>query len=214
VYEAASTGEDSDSRPLTAKQAAEIARVHPSSVRTWVREGRLEAVQQQPLVLIDPATLDAFLRNRASPQQATAEVTEAESLAPSAWAQEVSAMLDVSGMPAVDTPKDAVWLALVLAQQRELEAAKAREARLLDLLDQATKPTPLPPRRLKVSEMTLVHRVKHYLESVGRPQRAWQVQQALKLDKPPHRELSRLVGRGEIRRLRAGLYAAIERPSR
>ena len=99
---------------------------------------------------------------------------------------------------------------LVLAQQREIEAAKAREARLLDLLDAASKPTPQIPRRLKVGEMTLVYRVKRYLESVGRPQRAWQVQQALKLGKPPHRELSRLHSRGEIRRLRDGIYAALD----
>jgi excisionase family DNA binding protein len=210
VYEAASAGEDDISRPLTAKQAAVVAQVRPSSVRTWVREGKLEAVQQYPLILIDRATLDAFLRDREAltlPPAQDAETEVDDTVDP---AQDESAMLDILHMPAVDTPKDEVWRALVLAQQREIEAAKVREARLLSLLDAATKPTPQIPRRLKANEMTLVYRVKHYLESVGRPQRAWQVQQALKLDKPPHRELSRLVGRGEIRRLREGVYAALE----
>lgn len=210
AYEAISEDEDNDSRPLTAKQAAVIARIHPTRLRSWVREGRLEAVQKKPLLLIDRATLEAFLRRREAPEQAPVHIPEPE--AEETWdpAQEESAMLDRLHMPAVDTPKDEVWRALVLAQQREIEAAKAREARLLDLLDQASKPMPRLARRLKLGEMALIYRIKHYLESVGRPQRAWQVQQALKLDKAPHRELSRLVGRGEIRRLREGVYIALE----
>jgi len=103
-----------------------------------------------------------------------------------------------------------MWRALVLVLQRELDDAKAREARLLDLLGQATKPIPSPSRRLKVDEMALIHRIQNYLESVGRPQRAWQIQRALKLDKPPYRELSRLVARGQIQRLCDGVYAAVE----
>jgi excisionase family DNA binding protein len=220
AYEA--RAEDDASRPLTAKQAADIANVHPSSVRIWVREGKLEAVEQQPLILIDPATLEAFLRDRdrASlrrvPAEEMVEVWRPEDQAHDTDdpVPDEEAMLDVLRMPAVDTPKDEVWRTLVLAQQREIEAAKAREARLLNLLDQATQPTPRTPQRVKVSEMTLVHKVKRYLESVGRPQRAWQVQQALKLDKPPHRELSRLYGRGEIRRLRDGIYAALDQSPR
>jgi hypothetical protein len=186
----------------------------------WVRDGSLAAVQVKP-IRIDPATLKVFLLERARPKKPPIpdselfdEVdTETDLTAPSPADDDVHEHVEMPPMPSIVSPKDELWQTLVLTLQRQLTAAETREAQLLSLLDHATRPKPRIPRRLKVGDMPLVYRVLNYIESIGRPVRAWQVKEGLGLDQAPYRDLSRLVAKRRIRRLREGVYAA-NHPSR
>jgi len=206
---------------LNTTQAAAIAQVHPTSVRMWVRDGSLAAVQVKP-IRINPETLQVFLRERARPKKPPVpdfdlfdEVEVEADPASSAIADDAEREgVKMPPMPSIESPKDELWQTLVLTLQHQLTAAEAREAQLLHLLDHATKPKPRIPRRLKVGDMPLVYRVLNYIESIGRPVRAWQVKEGLGLDQAPYRDLSRLVAKRRIRRLREGVYAAMNHPSR
>jgi hypothetical protein len=205
---------------LNTTQAAAIAQVHPTSVRMWVRDGSLTAVQVKP-IRIDPATLEVFLRERARPKKPPVpdfdlfdEVDTETDLTAHVMADDAEhERVEMPPMPSIESPKDELWQALVLTLQRQLTAAETREAQLLNLLDHATKPKPRIPRRLKVGDMPLLYRVLNYIESIGRPVRAWQVKEGLGLDQAPYRDLSRLVAKRRIRRLREGVYAAMNHPS-
>jgi len=114
------------------------------------------------MILIDPVRLDTFLCDRSSPSRALVESPGTATDDTNAPLQNHVALLDVLPMPVENAPNDAMWRALVLVLQRELDDAnKAREARLLDLLDQTTEPIPSPSRRLKVDEMALLHPSRH-----------------------------------------------------
>jgi hypothetical protein len=139
--------------------------------------------------------------------------TETDLTAPSPADDDVHEHVEMPPMPSIVSPKDELWQTLVLTLQRQLTAAETREAQLLSLQDHATRPKPRIPRRLKVGDMPLVYRVLNYIESIGRPVRAWQVKEGLGLDQAPYRDLSRLVAKRRIRRLREGVYAA-NHPSR
>ena len=57
-------------RLLTARQAADIAKVDVSTLRTWIRQENLRAVQRKPQILVDREDLDQFLRQRMPPAPA------------------------------------------------------------------------------------------------------------------------------------------------
>jgi hypothetical protein len=220
IREVPDTADTHDAQELlNTTQAAAIAQVHPTSVRMWVRDGSLAAVQVKP-IRIDPATLQAFLHDRARPKKPPVpdfdlfDEVEADPAAHGIAEDAEHERVEMPPMPSIESPKDEVWQALVLTLQRQLTAAEARESQLLNLLDHATKPKPRIPRRLKVGDMPLVYRVLNYIESIGRPVRAWQVKEGLGLDQAPYRDLSRLVAKRRIRRLREGVYAAMNHPSR
>jgi hypothetical protein len=68
--------------PLTAKEAAAIAKVDASTVRRWVAMESLPVVQRHPLTLIDPEALDCFLRQRKPSPSTTDKAYRATTEAP------------------------------------------------------------------------------------------------------------------------------------
>ena len=56
-------------RRLTVREAAAIAQVDASTIRKWVRRGRLPAVQREPQILIDRDALEQFRHSWKPPPQ-------------------------------------------------------------------------------------------------------------------------------------------------
>ncbi|MAT26115.1 MAG: hypothetical protein CMN31_10615 [Sandaracinus sp.] len=54
---------------LTLDEAAEVARTSPSTVRHWIRVGKLDAHRPGRRVLVERSVLVAFLRGDRSPRR-------------------------------------------------------------------------------------------------------------------------------------------------
>ncbi len=52
---------------LTVEDVAERLRIHPQTVRGWIRTGRLSAVRAGRLLRVSPVALEHFLSPAASP---------------------------------------------------------------------------------------------------------------------------------------------------
>jgi len=52
---------------LTVEDVAQRLRIHPQTVRGWIRAGRLPAVRAGRLLRVSPAVLEQFLSPAASP---------------------------------------------------------------------------------------------------------------------------------------------------
>lgn len=60
----------SDDELLTVKEVAERVKVHPETVRGWIRDGELEAVDIGGEYRIYKQDLDTFLKERKRPKKA------------------------------------------------------------------------------------------------------------------------------------------------
>ena len=115
-----------------------------------------------------------------------AEETVSDPTAPSSY-DTVSACQITAGIPASETP---VTPAL-----------------------SSTTPAPSPPVEAggKPPAGTLLARILDLLDQSSRPKRPWQIQKELGLPRVPSAELSRLVGKGYVVRLREGVYGVVGR---
>jgi excisionase family DNA binding protein len=55
---------------LTLEEAAEVLKVSPQTVRTWVAVGKIRAVKLGKLVRVRPADLEAFIHDALVPKEA------------------------------------------------------------------------------------------------------------------------------------------------
>jgi excisionase family DNA binding protein len=198
--------------PLTAKEAAAIAKVDVSTVRRWVAIESLPVVQRQPLTLIDPEELDYFLRQRKPLPSTTDKTHKATTEAPG---QDIAKVIAECNQLRLKVEAALAREQAVLAREQAAlareQAALAREQHLLDLLDQVHPgPAWTTMHGSRKERPPLWEDILRYLQTHPGPQTPLTIQQALRLPKTPRFAMRRMLRAGLLQQLEPGQYALAE----